>query len=57
MPSEPERAYLTLYESRSFQSIKYQFTPDPNLFPLYHLFAGGEKIHIASFSAVLNQDL
>lgn len=41
-------------ERRSFQSIKYQFTPDPNFFPLYHLFAG--KIHIAHFSVVSNRD-
>lgn len=32
MSSKPERAYPTLWERRSFQSIKYQFTPDPNSF-------------------------
>lgn len=33
MSSKPERAYPTPYKKdESFQSIKYQFTPDPNSF-------------------------
>lgn len=48
MSSKPERAYPnSVEERRSFQSIKYQFTPDPNSFLLITYLRG--KIHIAHF--------
>lgn len=54
MSSKPERAYSDSVKDVAFSRSSISLHP-AQIFPFRHLFAG--KIHIALFSAVLNQDL